>query len=1067
MRYPDNRARTAFVPRTSTRGPLPRLSASLLAPLAVVCTITASGCGQTRGDEVPRGLLGELARELDRVPLIAPRLSISSEQPSCIPTQVQAPAWSRVGCAAAPTSRRRSSRIAAIVARAGHAVRDRADPHAMHAAALIDLLYETEAGKSLQRSISSLQTAARLSERPAPPLADVAAAYLVRAERARTPRDLLAAIEAAAEALEHEPKNLAALYNLALALERFGLIEEAAGAWRDYLAADAASGWATEARRHLDQVLAIHTEPAPPVPDAPLPTYRAYAAAEPQQARELGWCRVLGAWADAALAGDEALAEAHLQRAEVLGNALEERLGGDATLTDGVRAIRANNDRALAIAHREFAAGCRLHDRVEFRAAVPRFEAAAANAAASPSLASWARLLHGAMVFYSGDRQTGERVFRQVVTETDTMRHPALAGRARLLLSALLVRNDRYDGALEEGRRAEALLGRAGEWENEGAAIDAMAVAQFARRDVDEGYVLAQRALWQLRPYRASYRLHNVLLVNGRFVANDGFPRGAVLMQSEGVRVANRNGIPAFVAEAHLARAQLKARIGDLAGASQDAALGRSAAAAITDPAVRGWMTALWRMAISASLLRSDPRGAADALDSAATFLLGMKAPFVAMPAVVGGAEARIAAGDGAAARARLEIALAMLEQRRDSVRMEPRRAAVFETARGVVDRITALELAAGRTAGALAYLDRGRESLAPVGRRHAGTGGILSWPPGEVALELAVIGDTLLAWTVSGQQVELSRTQIDTVWLTRTVTSLREQLEASAGEQAILSVLARLYDVLIRPVTRHLGATGTPVVIVADGPVASIPFAALFDTRRKRYLVEDHPLRFAPSLRDAQRPPRRPATGGGAVFVADPTFDPVANPGFEQLGGAAAEVRELVAKYQAPEVLSGTGANLASLQAALAGARMVHYAGHAVFDDERPERSYLLLAPLPGNPGSGRLEAGEIAQLDLRHLAVVVLAACQTVRTGPGRAAGLSGLAGAFIAAGAGGAVGSLWEVDDERTRPLMVAFHQAYRATGDGPAALRAGQLELLRSRDEALRSPATWAAFRYVGS
>jgi CHAT domain-containing protein len=88
-------------------------------------------------------------------------------------------------------------------------------------------------------------------------------------------------------------------------------------------------------------------------------------------------------------------------------------------------------------------------------------------------------------------------------------------------------------------------------------------------------------------------------------------------------------------------------------------------------------------------------------------------------------------------------------------------------------------------------------------------------------------------------------------------------------------------------------------------------------------------------------------------------------------------------------------------------------------------------------------------------------------VRTGPGRAAGLSGLAGAFIAAGAGGAVGSLWEVDDARTRPLMVAFHQAYRATENGPAALRQAQLSLLRTRNPALRSPATWAAFRYVGS
>jgi CHAT domain-containing protein len=46
------------------------------------------------------------------------------------------------------------------------------------------------------------------------------------------------------------------------------------------------------------------------------------------------------------------------------------------------------------------------------------------------------------------------------------------------------------------------------------------------------------------------------------------------------------------------------------------------------------------------------------------------------------------------------------------------------------------------------------------------------------------------------------------------------------------------------------------------------------------------------------------------------------------------------------------------------------------------------------------------------------------------------------------------------------MVQLHREYRASGDGPGALRAAQLRLLGSGDETLRSPATWAAFRYMG-
>jgi CHAT domain-containing protein len=46
------------------------------------------------------------------------------------------------------------------------------------------------------------------------------------------------------------------------------------------------------------------------------------------------------------------------------------------------------------------------------------------------------------------------------------------------------------------------------------------------------------------------------------------------------------------------------------------------------------------------------------------------------------------------------------------------------------------------------------------------------------------------------------------------------------------------------------------------------------------------------------------------------------------------------------------------------------------------------------------------------------------------------------------------------------MVAFHGAYRRSGNGAEALRAAQIELLRSPDAELSSPSAWAGFRYAG-
>jgi CHAT domain-containing protein len=251
--------------------------------------------------------------------------------------------------------------------------------------------------------------------------------------------------------------------------------------------------------------------------------------------------------------------------------------------------------------------------------------------------------------------------------------------------------------------------------------------------------------------------------------------------------------------------------------------------------------------------------------------------------------------------------------------------------------------------------------------------------------------------------------------------------------------------------------------VILVDGEIAGVPFSALLD-RRGRYLVQDHPVRFAATLGEAARPARPAAPSAPALLVADPAFDATQYPTLDRLGGARAEVDSLRRLYRASVVLQGPAATRDALRQRAPGAGVIHYAGHAVFDDVRPERSALVLA---GSDTTGRLTAEAVNALQLRGVRLVVLAACSTVRARAGRSGGLAGFSGALMAAGAGGVVGSLWEADDRLTEPLMLAFHRAFRRSGDPAAALREAQLELLRSGDPARRSPAAWAGFRYIGS
>jgi CHAT domain-containing protein len=105
-----------------------------------------------------------------------------------------------------------------------------------------------------------------------------------------------------------------------------------------------------------------------------------------------------------------------------------------------------------------------------------------------------------------------------------------------------------------------------------------------------------------------------------------------------------------------------------------------------------------------------------------------------------------------------------------------------------------------------------------------------------------------------------------------------------------------------------------------------------------------------------------------------------------------------------------------------------------------------------PAEPGAddGILTALEVAELDLSGVELATLSACET---GLGEVAGGEGLLGlqrAFQTAGARSVVASLWQVDDEATRKLMVRFYEnLWRAKEPlgKLAALREAQLWMLR--------------------
>jgi CHAT domain len=148
----------------------------------------------------------------------------------------------------------------------------------------------------------------------------------------------------------------------------------------------------------------------------------------------------------------------------------------------------------------------------------------------------------------------------------------------------------------------------------------------------------------------------------------------------------------------------------------------------------------------------------------------------------------------------------------------------------------------------------------------------------------------------------------------------------------------------------------------------------------------------------------------------------------------------------------------------------VIHYAGHAYFDDARPERSSLLVHT-DGSTGNlakyERYFAQKIRRL-LKGQPLAFLNACETGHAAPERNEDYTlrtpaeGLASAFVYAGALGCVGSLWPVQDKCAADFAIAF---YRQLLDGETlgeAMRQARMNV-RAR---YPNSATWATFMLYG-
>ncbi len=138
----------------------------------------------------------------------------------------------------------------------------------------------------------------------------------------------------------------------------------------------------------------------------------------------------------------------------------------------------------------------------------------------------------------------------------------------------------------------------------------------------------------------------------------------------------------------------------------------------------------------------------------------------------------------------------------------------------------------------------------------------------------------------------------------------------------------------------------------------------------------------------------------------------------------------------------------------------ILHFAAHALVDENYPGRSGILLGAGSGEE-DGLLQFRDIVGLDLGGK-IVVLSACSSASGAVQRGEGVLSLARAFFQAGAHTVVGSLWPLRDDEAAEMVDAFYEHLSAGRSVSGALQAAQLEKIRNAEPA----AAWAGFTVLG-
>lgn len=997
---------------------------------------------------------------------------------------------------------------------------DQHNPAAYHA---LGKLYLLQGEPDL--AISYLERAANVDAKNAEIYADLGAAFLEKGKRElnqRTPEGAedeksleywARSVEDLKRALEIDPKMLEPLFNLALVHEYQRLTETAKADWRAYLEKDPDSPWAAEAHKHLKNLEENEYRPAQNGSVSSELFMHAYLATDDATAWEIyktnhdaSGNNVTNTLIDRVLAED-ARATAHSDnlRALIYLGQLELRKTNDAYTADLANSYASASPQTRALltsARQEVIKGYMLLGQSQISEATKSFVSARNTfekvGHSTEALAVDTAIAHGAAV--QPDLPRGKELLIRIVRTCEVKNYKWLLAEALTHLSHIETNWNNYSEAITDGNRALQIFQEAQDSSSTFGALVQIAGLYLYLKDNQLSLKFLERAMAVAQMQRQSpMQLWGVYITASLDLSELRLYRAALDYQIEALQLALQSSRPLYISRSYqflgLTYGSLKHFDLAIQNLRNSYEQGRQIA---SEPNGQNMMASaslklgdLYRLSgdqISALAAYEESLHLYEKLDFAAFSYSAHKGKFLAY----------LAQNNDALAAQELEIVFRLFDEYREKIRGERQKDFFFDREQDTCDlAIGFTYFRLGDQNRALDYsetcrarnlrdlVSRGAEVTATAGgldlQARSGAAvdslplratDIAGQLPQEVQLiEYAVLDNKLVMWLITRSGMVPESVDIESSKLTELVEATLKQIKGR-DDNAARQSLKELYTLLIGPVRERLDP-GKVICFVPDKTLHYVPFSALISTASDHYLVEDYQVMVSPSaailIDSTNKAMGFPAEQEERLLaVGNPAFDRTATPNLSNLPEAEREVEGFVSDYPVHCVLVRRQATLSAVTEELRRANVAHFATHYQIDPTSTLSSRLLLAPEVGNWGHTQLSglnSGTIYQMDLAHVRLVILAACQTGIEQEFGGEGPIGFARSFLVAGVPVVVASLWPVDSGSTAELMIAFHRERRREHrPATVALARAQQEMMAR--ENYRSPYYWAGFTLIG-